>query len=268
MKNLQWIDNHATIDQQSKNAYQFQTGLSTTMEKQFQPKWQNITKLRHKFVPSLDYEYRIPKDQQTFKPWFEPIDTDGRVNKATLTLDNLFDGRKENKKGAISYFQLSRFKLYQGYDIDEARRDDVSWRKKTPLDPLKTEFSLTPVSGLNLRANTWWDHYEDEITYFDTTMNLSVNRSGGRKDKYSVQYGYRQGSSRSMTYSLDLNLKYGYSVGGSQKRDLRYEKTISQDFWLEYWSQCWSVRVTAAKHSGDDSIMVMFSLLGLGDIGF
>jgi len=48
---------------------------------------------------------------------------------------------------------------------------------------------------------------------------------------------------------------------------LNLSRSVDEKFYLDYQSQCWGMRVIAESSSGVDSIMVIFRLLGLGDMG-
>ena len=261
----QWLDNHENIDRQSKDAYQMQAVLSTVIERTFDFEWKDVKKLKHKVLPSLAYNFRDHKDQDRFKPWFEPMDVEGKTNRITLSVDNLMDVRKEDDKGWITYAQWGTFGLSQGYDIDEAGRDERPWQKKEPFEPLVGTLSLMPFPNLDLDVETHWDHYDNDISFADLSLELSIDRSGGRKDSYEIDYQYTEEGNENINYRLDINLLYGFSAGTSLKRDLNIGHNLGSSYWLEYQSQCWGVRLITAKLEGIESVMVSFRLLGFGD---
>ena len=73
--------------------------------------------------------------------------------------------------------------------------------------------------------------------------------------------------SRDLSLRLDLNLIYGFSVGGSLKRDLKIGRNISTSGWAGYQSQCWGVKLGVEKENWNTSVMVVFKLVGLGETG-
>ena len=266
-RDTQWLDNNQqNIDQQSRDAYRVETRLSTFLERIFDFEWGNVKRLKHKVSPSLTYEFRSHKDEERFMPWFEPIDVEGDVNRITFSLDNLLDAREEDDKGKATYSQWGIFNLSQGYDIDEARRNEEPWRKKEPFEPLVGILTLMPCPYLDLDAEARWDHYDDDISFADLSLELSVDRSDGRKDSYEIDYEYTKEGNENINYRLNINLSYGFSAGTSLKRDLQLSHNIESSYWLDYRSQCWGVRLITEKLDGMDSIMVTFRLLGLGEI--
>ncbi len=263
---LQRFDNDSLVDHQSKDASDTRVRLATVLEKVFPIERKTVKKVKHKIIPSLTYQYRVPTGDEKTQPWFEPIDVEGKINRITFSLENILDTRKENNKGDIIYAQWGMFGLSQGYDIEEARRDDSSGIEKRPLEPLKGTLNLKPFSALNIAADANWDHYKEDVTFTDLSFDLSLSRSEGRKDTYTVDYIYDNDANKYLNYGFQVNLLYGFSIGASLKRDLAWNETIDQGYWAEYTSQCWAVRLTVEKDENDTSVMITFNLLGLGDI--
>jgi len=156
--------------------------------------------------------------------------------------------------------------LIQGYDIASARDDD----ENKPLTPLKALLIVTPFPSLNLRGSAGWDHYEHEFSQATLSGNLSVNRSGGRKDTYELNYQYYQGSTTGQTnvnFQTNINLIYGLSVGGWLQRDMEKNKNISTAGWVGFQRQCWGLKLGASREMGNTDVIVVLRLIGLGDTG-
>ncbi|MFH1122690.1 MAG: LPS assembly protein LptD [Pseudomonadota bacterium] len=265
--NRQWVDDPmGKGEEQHQEAYDFQARVSTVLERIFDMDWGSAKKLKHKLSPSLIYQYRAPKDHDNLQPWFEPIDVEGKINRVTLSVDNFFDARKENEKGEISYAQWGTFALSQGYDIEDARGDAGTSRKKRPFEPLAGILTLRPFKTLYVDAEARWDYYDEEISYTDVALEFAFERSGGRRDTYALDYEYSSEGIKSLNYRLNVNLLYGFSAGTSQKRDLNVKKISESSYWLDYESQCWGVRLIAGRLDEEESIMIYFRLLGLGEI--
>jgi LPS-assembly protein len=264
----QWLDGEPTdINRQTRNAYEIGGRLSTVLERTFDVAWQDVNRVKHKVFPSLSYTYRGHKDQDRFRPWFEPIDEEGDINRITLSVENFLDVRKKNKKGEVTYNQWGTFSLSQGYDLHEARRDTEPSREKQPFEPLVGILTFMPYHWLDLDAEAHWDHDRNEVSYTDFSLELTVSRTGGRKDSYEVQYQYDKGEEiKSLNYQVSVNLVYGVLVGTSLRRDLELKHTLESSYWIEYKSQCWGVRLTADSLDNVNSIMVSFDLFGIGDI--
>jgi LPS-assembly protein len=280
-----WVnDNQGKEDNQYQTAYEAGARLATNAERVYDLQWFNARKLRHKISPALTYLYRGYHTNGDGTPWFSPIDRGGGYesswfdsifqdndkersrNRIAVALDNFLDARYEDTKGKVTYRQWGTFKLYQGYDIDTARQDD----KDRPFTPLMAELIVSPFSFLDLRGSAGWDHYDHAFTRSTLSGTLSVRRSGGRTDSYEVNYQYyraAQGGQTNVNFRANLNLVYGFSVGGSFQRDIDAGQTISSAGWVGYQSQCWGLKVGAAKEDGDTNVMVLIRLVGLGGTG-
>jgi len=276
-------DNDDKRDDQYQTAYEAGTRLATNLERVYDLQWFNANKLRHKISPVLTYLYRGYRTNGDGTPWFSPIDRGGYEapwfdslyqdtdedksrNRIAFALENFLDARFEDKKGRVTYRQWGTFKLYQGYDIDTARQDD----KDRPLTPLMAELIVSPFSFLDLRGSAGWDHYDHAFSRSTISGNLSVRRAAGRTDYYEVNYQYykaAQGGQTNVNFQASVNLVHGFSVGASLQRDIDAGQTVLSSGWVGYQSQCWGLKVGAAKEDGNTNVMVLIRLVGLGDTG-
>jgi LPS-assembly protein len=263
--NMEWFDdpleNH---DHQSKDAYQVQARLSTILERVFGIEWGNIKKLKHKVTPSLAYEYGVFPDERDESPWFNPLDQEeSKVNRVVFSIENFLDARTENEEEMVSYRQLATFTLTQGYDLNEARRDEMPGEEKEALEPLLATMILRPFPGLHFLGRTEWDYEKDSLTTVDLSLDLSLPRSGGRRDRFAVDYVDVEGRNKALNFSADVHLAHGFSAGTLLNRDLDLKKSSYSTYWLEYRSQCWGVRFGAKKEDEETSLILTFHLFGL-----
>lgn len=281
--NSQWVDNN-----QGDNSHQYQTlyeanaRLSTNVEKVYDTSWGNAKRLRHKVSPSLYYTYQGYDNDGKESPWFNPIDQDNYGspwylsfsqneenqdrNRVIFSLENFLDARMEDKKGNVAYNQWAIFRLNQGYDIDEANNEG----ENKPFTPLTAELIVTPFPSIDLRGSTGWNYYEKTLSQTTLSGELTVQRYGGRRDYYEINYQhypYEDDGQTNINFRTNINLGYGFSVGGSLQRDLDVEKNISSSGWLGYMGQCWGVKLGAGKESGDTTVIVAVRLVGLGSAG-
>ena len=267
--NAQWMDDdlEGIDDRQTRNAYHAQARLSTVLERTFDFQWREYTGLKHKIRPSLTYDFRSHRDEDRFQPWFEPIDAEGDLNHVTLSIENILDSRRDDEEGKIHYAQWGTFTLRQPFSIDEARRDDEPNRDREPFEPLEIELNAFPFTWLDVDAEAHWDHYESDFTYTDISAGYTMKRSGGRSDRYALEYQYEEDDSQFLGYRVHLNLAGGFSAGTALRKELEMNHTLDSAYWIEYQSQCWGVRLSAGSLDGVDSFMLTFHLLGLGELG-
>jgi LPS-assembly protein len=252
---------------QTNNGYNFQTRLSTVLERTFDVAWGGATKVKHKFLPSLIWRYGVNPESDLDQPWFELTDTSRKSNLLILALENFLDARKESKKGEVNYEQWSTFSLYQGYNIDEEREDDGLGQEKTPFLPLVGILTISPYPSLYFDAEAHWDWYDQNLPFADVGFRWSIERSRGRADSIGIDYRYRKETGEDgLNLSFNVNLVDGLSVGASIHRDLSSKQSVDEKFYLDYQSQCWGVRVITDSSPGINSFMVIFRLVGLGDV--
>ena len=282
--NGQWIDNNeGEGSHQYQSLYEAGARVSTNVEKFFDTSWGNATKLRHKISPSLYYTYQRYNDNDEESPWFTPIEQDDYGtpwyltfnettanedrNRVTFSLENFLDARMEDKKGNVRYNQWAIFRLNQGYDLSEATDD----QDNEPFTPLTAELIVTPFPALDIRGSTGWDYYQNAFTQTTLSGELTVKRYGGRLDYYEINYQHylydNADNQTNINFRTNINLPYGFSVGGSLQRDLEVEKNISSAGWVGYQEQCWGVRLGAGQESGDTTFIVAVRLVGLGSAG-
>ncbi len=266
-RTMQWLEGNAPgISYQSRDVYQLQTRLTTVLSRVFPFSWRKVTALKHKIMPSLVYEYRVPKDQDKFQPWFEPIDVEDKVNRVVLSIENFLDSRSEDEKKGLRYQQWGTFTLSQPYNIDEARRDEMPGQKREPFEPLEGSLRFNPFPNLFLEAEAAWDYAQDDISMAGVSLSLGIDRSGGRKDSFHVDYQYAEDGTKSLVYNFHVNLVKGFAVGNALTRDLEAGTTVQSSAWIEYLSQCWGIRFTVDRQEeSGSSFMLNFRLLGFGE---
>jgi hypothetical protein len=267
-RNAQWLDQSVRgKDKQYRDAYDAQAKFSTVVERIYETDWASANKLKHKIVPSLLYNYRVHKDLDAYRPWFESMDAEGKMNRVALALDNFLDARRETEKEGALYEQWTRFTMIQGYHIDGTWWDEGLSKEERPFEPLIGILTLRPLSNLYLNTEVHWDYYEKDIPFADVSLALNIPRSGGRADSIGVDYQYVKDGNKGFNANAFVNLGYGFGVGGGVRRDLNAKASLAKGLYLDYQSQCWGVRVISDNLDGVGSIMVHFRLLGLGELG-
>ncbi|MBN1277017.1 MAG: LPS-assembly protein LptD [Deltaproteobacteria bacterium] len=267
--NPQWLHNpekegEYNFRHQTLKAYEAKARLSASADRIYDFEWMGATRLRHKMSPVIEYTYRTYQNEDDRTPWFEEIDRNGSLNEISFSLENFLDARSETGSGRVIYRQWATLRLTQGYDIAEARKEDGD---KEPFAPLRATLTLTPFANLDLRGSSSWDHYESRISTTNVSLDLMVNRSGGRQDSYIVDYIYRTGREQNLNLLADINLAYGFSVGTSIERDMELGRSISSSYWVGYKSQCWSIKLGMKKEYNDTSVLIVINLLGLSQFG-
>jgi LPS-assembly protein len=262
----QWIEgNEEPRAKQTKDAYELGVAISTILERIFDVESGTGTRVKHKFQPVLSYNLRPYPEQGGFSPWFESVDTLGRLNSISLSFQNYFDSCREDKEGRRSYSESANLTITQAYDLDEAMEDKPPGVERKPYDPLEATLRLTPYPDLDLSASANYDHYEEHLSTGSVGLDLMVARSGARMDSYSIDYVYSRDTTKQLNYEIAIHLFHGLSVGAIGMRDLTEKHDIEDSYWIEYQSQCWGVRLFYENLDEDRRLMLKFSLLGFGE---
>ncbi len=266
-RDTQWLENTAGngTGSQSRDVFYGEVRLSTLLERVFEVDSKHAQKIKHKIVPSLAYEYRSHKDEDRYQPWFESIDEDGSANRVVFSLDNSIDAKKVDTNGSITYSQWGTFRLTQGYDIDESRRDIDPGQKHEPFEPLTAELRLMPYSKIKMNTEVRWDHYKDDFSYADVAFKFDVNRANNRTDIYRLDYVYNDDGNKGLSYYMNINLTEDFALGSSLRRDIESDNDIEKSYWLEYHSQCLRIRLGVQQYDEESRVMLSFKLFGFSD---
>lgn len=266
-KDMQWLDKNGinTIDYQSRDTYQIRARLSTVLERIFNVDIGQTRKLKHKITPNLIYEYRSHKDQDLYQPWFESIDSDGSSHRVAFSLENILDAKNIDEKGNITYSQWGTFRIIQGYDIQESRRDENPGQKKEPFEPLTAVFTFMPFNRVDVNAEIQWNHYEEDVTFADLALKLDVDRADGKTDIYRLDYVYNNNGNKGLSYYFNINLSRGFSIGSTLQRDMDLKHDIEKSLWLEYNARCWGIRFGMEEYDDESRVMMGFRLFGFND---
>lgn len=265
--NAQWFTEEQGERDRRDQAYDIGARLLTQLERTYGTDWGEVKKIKHRLWPSLRYQYRRQDDQDVVTPWFDPMEETGDLNRLVFALDNFLDARLENKEGQVRYGQWVNFQLAQGYSIEEQRDEGGPEDESRPFEPLAAALFLKPYRYLDFYGVTKWDHYDQEFAETNMALSLHIDRSGGRTDSYRIVYRNIEEGDSALNYWLRVNLVYGFAAGTSLLRKTDTGHSISNKYWLEYASQCWSVLLGMEKEDSDTSVLVAFRLRGLGQFG-
>lgn len=270
-------DQQANSDNKSGNRTVYNAGLSfsSRISRVFAVKIQNWDKIKHEIKPEIFYSY-IPSVNQDnlpdFIPWVNSFMANAlssnigytnvltEQNAVAWALTNTLTARVQGKSGSRSYIELLRFKLFQVYDINEAKKDIAgSTTERRPVSDLGIEFDLKPHPYITFAARNKYNPY---VGWKE--MNYDLGLSDWRGDNLTVGYRYTIDSLEEINMALKLNLTRGVSGNLILRRDQFNDRTVENTVGLAYRTQCWGVGVDYTKTYDDERIMLKFSLAGLG----
>jgi len=270
-------DAQANSDDKSgnRNVYNAGLSLSSRISRVFAVKIQNWDKIKHEIKPEIFYSY-IPSVNQDnlpdYIPWVNSFMANSlssnigyssvlkEQNAVAWALTNTVTARTQDKSGSRSYIELLRLKLFQVYDINEAKKDMAgSTAERRPVSDLGIEFDLKPHPYVSFAARNKYSPY---VGWKEMNYDLGLN--DWRGDNLTVGYRYTLDSLEEINMALKLNLTRGFSGNLILRRDQFNDRTVENTVGLAYWAQCWGVGVDYTKTYDDERIMLKFSLAGLG----
>jgi len=263
----------------------------------------NWEKIRHEIKPEIKYSYipnvkqdNIPDyitaltpaiDQTLYPNMMLGTNVTGEQNAVAWSLTNTFTAKLKDEKGAYSYLEFLRLKLFQAYDINEAKKGmEGVTAERRPLSDIGIEFNLAPHKYLSFAARNIYSIYNG---WKETNYDLNI--SDWRGDKLTVGYRYTLGNPQSdplrLLWGDKLTVGYRYTLDSIEeidvslkvmitkniegilvsRRDQFNSRTVENTVGVVYRSQCWAVGADVTQTDTDTRVLLKISLAGLGSLG-
>jgi LPS-assembly protein len=237
------------------------TTLSTEMFRVYDLKGERVEKVRHGIRPEIVYTY-IPEASQELAPdYLERIPAQHSINYGIV---NTLVSRERTADGRTTYREMMRFKVGQTYDLLEARRDVAgTGRENRPFRNVELELDLAPVPYLVLSSRNKFDVNAGMWQQNNVDLTLSDNRG----DSVSAGYRYTRDLLEEINLSLRAVLTPSFSAAYVLRKNRLDDKTVESTVGLQYRKQCWSLALNVSERTDDRTVMVVFSLSGLGSGG-
>jgi len=282
VRELYWNrdDDQANADNRSGDRTVVNAGLavSSRLSRVFNVNIRNWEKIRHEIKPEIFYSY-IPSVRQDnlpdYLPWVSSFLDNSLAsdignanlmeqNAAAWSLTNTVTARLKDKTGAGSYLELLRFKLFQVYDINEAKKDMTgSAADRRPMSDVGMELDLKPHPNVSLAARNKYNPYTGW-----KEMNYDLGVSDWRGDRLTFGYRYTLDSVEEINVDLKAAITERLSGKFVVRLDQFNDRTVESTVGLTYTEQCWGVGVDYTKTHDDERIVLKLSLAGLGAVGF
>ncbi len=237
------------------------------------------TKMKHNIVPRLDYNWIQDESNQEELPYFDSRDRITKQNDIVFSLTNVLDrsmstvvaGDDGQATLENEYLEFFRFRLEQGYDIDEANRSsDLSQYESRPFSDVMGEIILTPYDYVNLTSRTWLSPYMGDITEHENVLRVFDDSIGEVLFGYDYlskvdEYKRKQASSMQVVrYGAKAYLPWGLEVGGEFRADLNNNRDLEKSLSVGWKQQCFFVEFLASQTTVDESYSVNFNLVDFG----
>ncbi|WP_304081590.1 LPS-assembly protein LptD [Maridesulfovibrio ferrireducens] len=237
------------------------------------------TKMKHNIVPRLEYNWVQDDPNQKELPYFDSRDRITKSNDITFSLTNVLDRSQSTvvagKDGEAvlesEYLEFFRFRLEQGYDIDEAGRSaDLGQYERRPFSDVMGEIILTPYNYVNLTSRTWVSPYLGDVTEHENILKIFNDSYGEILFGYDYlrkidEYKRKQESDMQIVrYAAKAYLPWGLVVGGEYRADINNSKDLEKTVSLGWNHQCFFVEFLASKTTIDERYAVNFNLVDFG----
>ena len=275
-------DDLAAADNRNGDRTFYNAGLtvSSRLYRVFNAGILNWEKIRHEVRPEILYSY-IPGIRQDNIPTYLPqtgsflesftsfttVGTDAfyEQNAVAWALTNTLTAKLKDKgkEGAAGYLDFFRFKIFQAYDINEAKRDMAgSATERRPLSDFGLELDIKPHSYVSFSARNKYSVYNGW-----KEMNFDLGFSDWRGDKLNIGYRYTLDSLEEINAELKAVITQRLSGRLAVKLDRFNNQTVENAVGIFYAEQCWGVGVDYVKTHDDERVMLKVSLTGLAMFG-
>jgi LPS-assembly protein len=276
-------DNSAGAESKSgdRTIFNASLDLSSKLSRVFDINVQNWEKIQHVIKPEITYSY-VPNVSQdnlpdyylpAFSPFIMPITPVGTIMPITSSsldeqsavawsLTNTFIAKIRDEKGAYSYLEFLRLKLFQTYDLHEANKsmEGVSGERR-PFSDLGIEVDFTPYKYFSFMARNLYSVYDGW-----TQTNYDLNLKDWRGDTMTIGYRYTLGSIEEINFNLIAVITpsiYGTFITALDRYN---SQTVGTTVGLIYHKQCWSMGLEYDQTATDSRVVFKISLAGLGKL--
>ncbi len=282
LKGTFWDSSGTTDRSDNRKMVLFGTTASTEVFSVYNLKpGEGVEKIKHSIKPELNYTYSAV-DQGDRPDYVANFDS---ANILTYSLYNYLIARSRGKDGRPEYRELLRLKLTQSYDIRRARESSSEISGFKEFGPVAIEADINPLNYLTYHADAVYDVNSGDWTRSNHDLTLKDKRG----DTASIGYRFTKGGSLSYTYltepgaitstssltqtairEINLAIKAKASNSLNLIYILRRNEvegiSLESTYGVEYRHQCWGVQVSYSDTTTDKRFVVVFSLLGLGNV--
>ena len=243
-------------DSEHEGIVEFVTKVNTRVQKNYHHPLGTSVKLRHSIEPELLYRY-LPEVDQEHLPDFDQYDRIDEANQVEYALVQRLTLRSDHVDGKPTYRELFYLRLSQTYDL-------TSEASEQRFQDLRAEMTLLPTTWLSLQTDTTLD-----VDSGDWTKVAVEGKIHDQQDN-SLRVEYRYNSEDEIDYgSVNLSVAFLKPVylNYQQRYDFSTDEQLEQVVGIEYRQQCWSAQLSYREHEDDRSVMLTFTMRGIGSVG-
>ena len=244
-----------------------------------------VNKLKHIIKPKASYNYiHEPKLSASRLYQFDGVDSIGKQNAITLTLENILQTKRKVRKFSKNE---DLGEVYPLYDISEEKRKVVNLASLTvgtdckmhteghQLDDITGELDLNPYDWLNMNIDTSYDSYARGVAFKNRfkTVNADITTKGERWD-FTLGSRYQELESHELSGELNCVLNSLWRIGIyerydfiKQKNPLREGYSAVHGYKVVHELPCWIVELNYdfKKHEtkNNSALLLIFRIKAL-----
>ncbi|MCB9481540.1 MAG: LPS-assembly protein LptD [Desulfobacteraceae bacterium] len=273
---LWYTEDNEDEDNQKKHSfrqmYGFDIKSSSSLDRVYNIYGKNIEKIKHTFLPEINYHY-IPKKNQADLPDFDEFDRIEKTNEIefaltqTVTAKRIIPSKNPSEK-KHDYFEFLRFRLSQIYDMadDTQNYSEEEKYSKGRFNPLEAYLKISFLQNINFEFTGEYDHYE----YMMTKRNFALNASSSKGSRLRLEHRYTRDENKSGVISADLNISPVLSLHGSYEKIFMEDNIEKNDyekqFGFNYLSQCWNAGIFYNEEEDEKKVFFLINLKNFGGI--
>ncbi|MDH4227732.1 MAG: LPS assembly protein LptD [Deltaproteobacteria bacterium] len=237
----------------------YETGakLESTLYRTFELGEGRFRRLGHMMRPSIKYSY-IPDEPQGDLPYFDAVDRVEARSLVTYAFRTILSARLSDKGPRLDVVD---FEVRQSYDIREAQGLNNSIEER-PFSDVLGRLHLRPERWATMFFETEIDAYTKRADIFKSSASFAPYEGYSLSLNYIFERGVARYGAASALFKLYGNLSAGFTERYSFKGDV----SLGRDYIVEYKHKCWSAAFVYEERPEEDSVMLTFSLGGIGEI--
>ncbi|HAD04030.1 MAG: hypothetical protein A2091_13755 [Desulfuromonadales bacterium GWD2_61_12] len=244
-----------------ESLYDLSAQFSMPVERVYPLALGTASRLRHTISPEIDYLF-VPDHGQGDLPVFEPDSVVEPRNRLRYALVNRLTARFVDPQEGTSYLELLRLRLYQEFDLREARGNQTTpTTPAEPFSPLQAELRLAPTSYSRLEVEAGYDFNGGRQGVTEVQVRGSVHGGG---NELGLDYIYQRDEVAYFAGRVATDWLKPVYLGYRNRIETETGQALEQVAVVEYRAQCWSILFTYTDRLTDREFLVSFSLAGLG----
>jgi LPS-assembly protein len=231
--------------------------LTSDIHRTYRVDGKSLEKIRHGVRLELGYAYaernKDPFNMPDYASSFE------EQNGITYAFINTLMTKWINEKTGPEYREMMRLKVSQTYRLDPDRYVVLPHKTNNHrFSPVDIEWDFRPIPYVSMRSRSMYDINDGEWIRSNNDLVLTTSRG----DSASVGYHYTKGLIEEINLSLRARLTRAFDAEFILKRNELASRTVEQTYVINYYHQCWGLRVGYSDSADDRRVFASFNLYG------